>query len=88
MGSYRIWSNQHGAWWRPNHLGYTQVIEWAGVYSEAEAQEILARTSLDEPREVEDSLGVYPKRTVPNEVLVPLGPAAVEEPVEGREDNW
>ena len=29
---YRIWSNEHNAWWKDNFCGYTQNIEDAGVY--------------------------------------------------------
>lgn len=26
-----IWSNEHGAWWRPKSLGYTRIIGEAGI---------------------------------------------------------
>ena len=29
---YRIWSNEHNAWWRDEFCGYTKNIEDAGVY--------------------------------------------------------
>jgi len=32
-----IWSDEHGAWWRPDGMGYTQRIEEAGLYNEDEA---------------------------------------------------
>jgi len=32
-----VWSNEHGAWWRPNTWGYTYQISEAGRYTEAEA---------------------------------------------------
>ena len=35
--TYLIWSNEHGAWWRPNAAGYTMRIEEAGRYSREEA---------------------------------------------------
>jgi len=34
---YLIWSNEHGAWWRPNSAGYTSEIERAGRYTRAQA---------------------------------------------------
>src|SRR5690242_12121938 len=34
---YLIWSNEHGAWWRPNAAGYTIQLEKAGRYSRSEA---------------------------------------------------
>ena len=29
---YRIWSNEHKAWWRTEFCGYTSDITKAGVY--------------------------------------------------------
>ena len=29
---YRIWSNEHNAWWRDEFCGYTKNIENAGIY--------------------------------------------------------
>lgn len=37
---YVIWSNQHGAWWRANRMGYTRSIQFAGRYSREQAIEI------------------------------------------------
>ena len=34
---YVIWSHEHVAWWRPNHLGYTNILSEAGRYSGNEA---------------------------------------------------
>lgn len=41
-----IWSNQHGAWWRPCRRGYTGVIEEAGRYNADEARRIVADATL------------------------------------------
>lgn len=35
-----VWSNEHRAWWRANHAGYTTALLGAGLYTEAEAKEI------------------------------------------------
>lgn len=37
----RIWSNEHGMWWKPEGCGYTTVLELAGRYTLEAAQEIL-----------------------------------------------
>ncbi len=34
---YLVWSNEHGAWWRPNSCGYTTKVEDAGRYGRKEA---------------------------------------------------
>lgn len=34
---FRIWSNEHMAWWRPNQNGYTQDMDRAGLYGYEEA---------------------------------------------------
>ena len=38
---FYVWSMEHGAWWRPNHCGYTQNKSEAGKYSYAEACKIV-----------------------------------------------
>lgn len=37
---YLIWSNDHGAFWRPNRAGYTQDMNQAGRYAKEEADKI------------------------------------------------
>ena len=37
-----IWSEEHGAWWKPGRMGYTRSIRDAGRYSLAEAMEIVS----------------------------------------------
>jgi hypothetical protein len=37
-----IWSEEHGAWWAPNELGYTRELAHAGRYSERRAKELVA----------------------------------------------
>lgn len=37
---FLVWSNEHGQWWRANHMGYTSVIEEAGRYGMAESLRI------------------------------------------------
>jgi hypothetical protein len=69
---YLIWSNQHGMWWRQHRHGYTAVIEWAGLYSESEAHDIIEKSRVGEQTWVFDYLGRHPDQFVPNEVLVPV----------------
>jgi hypothetical protein len=38
--AWLVWSYKHGAWWGPDHSGYTMSISNAGVYTEEEAFEI------------------------------------------------
>jgi len=38
---YVIWSFEHQAWWAPNRLGYTELLDQAGQYDDAEAQQIV-----------------------------------------------
>lgn len=72
MTQFMIWSNQRGAWWRPFRRGYTTIIEWAGVYSEAEAQEIIAQSGIGAQTTARDDIGAHPDQVVPNEVVVPI----------------
>lgn len=39
---YLIWSEEHGAWWRPGRHGYTTSMVAAGRYGEMEARAIAA----------------------------------------------
>src|SRR4051812_5202005 len=49
---YLIWSNEHQAWWMPNHSGYTTISERAGRYTKAQAEQICngANYGWDEER--------------------------------------
>lgn len=58
---YWIWSNEHGAWWRPNEVGYTQMLHEAGIYAEQHATQIVYRANeYLQPEEW------------PNEVMIPI----------------
>lgn len=37
MMRYVLWSHEHKAWWRPDHLGYTTELAEAGRYTGTEA---------------------------------------------------
>jgi hypothetical protein len=60
---YLIWSNEHGAWWRPNRNGYTTVIELAGQYPPEEAKEIVESAWLG-GRVSREGLLVAPEKLV------------------------
>ncbi len=64
-----IWSNQQHAWWGPESLGYVGIIEMAGRYTRAEAEEICDRANR------------YLSKGKKNEVLVfsPEGMKRLEE---------
>ena len=44
-----IWSEEHGAWWRPGGRGYTTRITEAGRYSKGEAEHICANANVGAP---------------------------------------
>jgi hypothetical protein len=37
---YLVWSEEHGAWWRPARCGYTTSLKRAGRYTREDAVEI------------------------------------------------
>lgn len=41
-----IWSQEHGAWWPQNQLGYTKDLYAAGRFSVKEANDILERCNV------------------------------------------
>lgn len=55
---YLIWSVEHGAWWKPNSMGYTHRRIEAGIYSEEEAMEICDKANIG--------------RETPHEVMLPI----------------
>ena len=65
---YKIWSNEHNAWWRPQQCGYTDHIELAGVYEEDEAYKIVEGAN----KYIEWAHYPNEKVPVPNETLVPV----------------
>lgn len=58
-----IWSNEHGAFWRPRSCGYTRKVEEAGRYSKEEAQKICDNAGYRSGSELPDD--------VPPEIMVP-----------------
>lgn len=42
---YLLWSNKHSAWWGPDARGYTDSIEEAGDFTQAEAVEAVVRSA-------------------------------------------
>lgn len=49
---YRIWSNEHRAWWKDDFCGYTSDINKAGVYGLEEIKKsypyLISATPTDE----------------------------------------
>jgi hypothetical protein len=58
---YRIWSNEHRAWWKPARHGYTSLKSQAGIYNEKEAIEICLDANI-----------VLREKEVPKEAMVPV----------------
>lgn len=54
---YKIWSNEHKGWWKPRHNGYVTDRKQAGIYSEAEARQIVESANIG-------------LRDIPNEAMV------------------
>lgn len=43
---YLLWSNKHGMWWAPDASGYTDNIDDAGLYTQAEAVEHVVQSAF------------------------------------------
>ena len=72
MSEYLIWSNEHGAWWAPNGMGYTRVIEEAGRYSPGDAERIVGRATVGGTLMVTRDGTLGQPLSVPPEVAVPV----------------
>ncbi len=64
---FKIWSNEHQAWWRSNQNGYTQNRKKAGIYSKYKALEIVESANIG-------------LNDVPNEAMIEV---QADEPFEG-----
>lgn len=51
MKLVRIYSNEHGAWWRPYYCGYTNDIAKAGIFEYEDALEHYPRMSYNKEQE-------------------------------------
>lgn len=67
---YLIWSEEHGAWWRPAGIlgswGYTHFMTEAGRYTKAEADRIVAQGN----KVIHPESGFLAERTF-NEIAIP-----------------
>jgi hypothetical protein len=43
--NWLIWSNEHGAWWRPQASGYTRNIGEAGRYTKEFADDVCSEAN-------------------------------------------
>lgn len=57
---YLIWSHEHRAWWRSSSHGYTRNRAAAGLYTLAQAEEIVASANA-----------YLSDNDIPNECIVP-----------------
>jgi len=58
---YLVWSNEHKAWWGPEHRGYTRIIANAGRYDRDEALTIAGKRGG----------GWYLNKGNPDEIAIP-----------------
>lgn len=68
--SVLIWSNEHGRWWGPNGVGYTDVIEAAGRYTLTAAAAIVDKATVGGQLTVRRESPHGQPLDVPPEVLV------------------
>lgn len=54
---FKIWSNEHQAWWKDECRGYSQNLDQAGNYTLHEASEICLNAGFD--------------KGIPNETIFP-----------------
>lgn len=47
--TYLVWSNEHGAWWRPGGHGYTQQLDDAGRFTPERAAAIVVDAGYHGP---------------------------------------
>lgn len=73
---YLLWSNKHNAWWRPASAGYTDSIEEAGDYTEAEAVARVKQSALCGDRNQVTLMVAAPYNWAPRlpEVVLLAGP--------------
>lgn len=58
--AWLIWSNEHNAYWGPNHCGYTRDIDQAGRYQQSDADSVCAAANAH-----------LPPKSLPHEIRVP-----------------
>lgn len=63
---YRIWSNEHEGWWKPEGNGYTPIFSEAGFFTKDEADKIC----IDANKYLKSDHIDY----IPNEMMVPVDP--------------
>ena len=84
MITYLLWSNKHDAWWRPDGRGYTERIEEAGGYTEAEAVRAVVRSAGSMNREQVALMVVAPPEwKPPPAVAVMMGPGPLVDVLTG-----
>jgi hypothetical protein len=63
---YVIWSEEHGAWWRPKASGYTHFLRQAGRYTQAQVEVVVEEAN----RIIDPESGFDRERTF-NEIAIP-----------------
>ena len=65
MNPFLIWSEEHGAWWRPGRAGYTRSIREAGRYSLEEAGDIVKKANRYLPAGQFNEVALFDPRQMP-----------------------
>lgn len=84
VDKWLIWSHEHTAFWRPNHMGYTCEVSEAGRYSFKEAFKIVKGANYpsdDNGYPIDPFKGNQYRNNYLNEIMCP-SPEMIEELME------
>lgn len=77
-----VWSNEHGAFWRPDSMGYTSDIKQAGRYTQGQARRCCDSGKLDPDGKPEEVMMLAPEAVDAAIKSLPDDPALLKAEVE------